>query len=146
MTKFLILLCPYPDSPSRHAPSPGSPKVDEKPTTPMSAESKAFRKCSANLIRGIEDPELLAWELYSDEVISESVVDEVSTVGLSSVQRKTRLLSAVRDTIADDPDKFQNLLIVLGNQPSLKGVVDKLKAAFGSHCAVDGRGTELKGL
>ena len=112
----------------------------------MSAESKAFRKCSANLIRGIEDPELLAWELYSDEVISESVVDEVSTVGLSSVQRKTRLLSAVRDTIADDPDKFQNLLIVLRNQPSLKGVADKLKATFDSHCAVGGRGIKLKGL
>ena len=146
MTKFPILLCPHPDSPSLHAPSPGSPKADEKPATPMSAESKAFRKCSANLIRAIEDPELLAWELYSDEVISESVVDEVSTVGLSSVQRKTRLLSAVRDTIADDPDKFQNLLIVLRNQPSLKGVADKLKATFDSHCAVDGRGIKLKGL
>ena len=40
----------------------------------VSAASEAFRKCSADLIRGIQDPELLAWELYSDDVVSETVV------------------------------------------------------------------------
>ena len=110
----------------------------------VSAASEAFRKCSADLIRGIQDPELLAWELYSDEIVSETVVDEVSVVGLSGVQRKTRLLSAVRDLIAVDPAKFQNLLLVLRNQPQLKGVAEKMKATFDSHCA--GRRTESKGL
>ena len=47
----------------------------------ITAESEAFRKCSADLIRAIQDPELLAWELYSDDVVSETVVDEVSVVG-----------------------------------------------------------------
>ena len=86
------------------------------------AESEAFRKCSADLVRVIQDPELLAWELYSDDVVSETVVDEVSVVGLSGVQRKTRLVSAVRDQIAVDPAKFQKLLLVLGKQPPLKGL------------------------
>ena len=78
--------------------------------------------CSANLIRWIQDPELLAWELYSDEVIPKKFMDEVSMVGLFTVQRKARLLSAVRDQIAVDPAKFQNLLQALRKQPPLKGL------------------------
>ena len=96
----------------------------------VSAASDAFRKCSADLIRGIQDPELLAWELYSDDVVSETVVDEVSVVGLSSVQRKTRLLSAVRDQIAVDSGKFQNFLLALRKQPSLKDVAEKLETIY----------------
>ena len=42
-----------------------------------SAESEAFVKCSSDLLRGIQDPESLAWELYSDDIVSETVVDEV---------------------------------------------------------------------
>ena len=96
----------------------------------VSAASEAFRKCSADLIRGIQDPELLAWELYSDDVVSETVVDEVSVVGLSGVQRKTRLLSAVRDQIAVDSAKFQNLLQALRKQPPLKDVADRLETIY----------------
>ena len=96
----------------------------------VSAASEAFRKCSAELTRGIQDPELLAWELYSDDVVSETIVDEVSVVGLSSVQRKTRLLNAVSDQIAVDPAKFQNLLLALRKQAPLKDVADKLETIF----------------
>ena len=101
----------------------------------VSAASEAFRKCSADLIRGIQDPELLAWELYSDDVVSETVVDEMSVVGLSGVQRKTRLLSAVRDQITVDPNKFQNFLQALRKQPPLKHVADKLEAIY-SNCGM----------
>ena len=96
----------------------------------VNAASEAFRKCSADLIRGIQDPELLAWELYSDDVVSETVVDELSVVGLSGVQRKTRLLSAVRDQITVDPNKFQNLLQALRKQPPLKDVADRLETIY----------------
>ena len=73
-------------------------------------------------------------------------MDKVSMVGLSSVQRKTRLLDAVRLQTATDPTKFQNLLKVLRNQPQLKDVADKLKTAYESQREEDGRETELKGL
>ena len=98
-----------------------------------SAMSEAFRKCSADLFRGIRDPELLVRELYSDDVVSETVVDEVTIVGLSTVQRKTRLLTAVRDQIVINPTKFQNLLLVLRKQPLLKDVVDKLEIIYKNH-------------
>ena len=104
--------------PASHIPA----TLEKKEATPPSKESEAFRKCSADLLRGIQDPELLAWELYSDEVIPQTVMDEVSMVGLSAVQRKTRLLSAVRDQIAVDPAKFQILLQVLRKQLPLKGL------------------------
>ena len=94
------------------------------------AAAEAFRKCSAELLIGIQNPELLAWQLYSDEVVSETVADEVSVVGLSAVQRKTRLLSAVRDQITVDPNKFQNLLQALRKQPPLKDVADKLETIY----------------
>ena len=104
--------------------------MEKREATPLTAEFEAFRKCSADLIRGIQDPELLAWELYSDDVVSETVVDEVSVMGLSSVQRKTRLLSAVRDQIAVDPAKFQNLLLALRKRPPLKDVAEKLETIY----------------
>ena len=97
-------------------------KLENREATPLSAEFEGFQKCSADLIRGIQDPELLAWELFSNDVISETVMNEVGMVGLSGVQRKTKLLSAVRDQIAVDPAKFQKLLLVLRKQPPLKGL------------------------
>ena len=112
----------------------------------MSEESEAFRKCSADLIKKIEDPELLAWELYSSNVISKKQVDKVSMVGLSVAHRKARLLSAVGDQIAPNPAKFQNLLKVLSEQPSLKDIVKKLEETYRSHLKVGDRGTGLKGL
>ena len=96
--------------------------MEKREATPLTAEFEAFQKCSADLIRGIQDPELLAWELFSNDVISETVMNEVGMAGLSGVQRKTKLLSAVRDQIAVDPAKFQKLLLVLRKQPPLKGL------------------------
>ena len=132
ISKLIIFLYPDTDldSTAPHTPSPSSPKAEERGATSLSTASEAFRKCSADLIRGIQDPALLAWELYSDDVVSETVVDEVSVVGLSGVQRKTRLLSAVRDQITVDPAKFQNLLQALRKQPPLKDVADKLETIY----------------
>ena len=114
--------------------------------TLLSEESRAFQICSADLIKEVQDPELLAWELYSNDIVPETVVDEVSMVGLSGVQRKSRLLTAVRDQIVVDPAKFWKFLLVLGKQPPLKEVVNKLAVTYRSHLRVGDRGTGLKGL
>ena len=131
--------------PAIHSPSPSSSKLKNRAAT-LSEESEAFRKCSADFIKEIEDPELLAWELHSSNLISKKQVDEVGMVDLSPVQRKTRLLSAVGDQIAPNPAKFQNLLKVLSEQPSLKDIVKKLEETYRSHLKVGDRGTGLKGL
>ena len=128
----MVLLCPCVDYP------PSS--------TTLSEESEAFRKCSADLIKEIEDPELLVWELYSTNVVSKKEVDEMSVAGLSAMQRKTRLLSAVGDQITVDPAKFLNFLLVLREQPPLKDILEKLEEAYRSHLEVGNRGRGLKGL
>ena len=127
-------------------PSSRSFKVEKRGATLLSEESRAFRVYSADLIKEVQDPELLAWELYSNDIVPETVVDEVSVVGLSDVQRKSRLLMAVRDQIAVDPAKFWKFLLVLGKQPPLKEVVNKLAVMYRSHLRVGDRGTGLKGL
>ena len=80
------------------SPSPSSSKPKKRAAT-LSEESEAFQECSADLIREIEEPEVLAWNLFYGNIISKEV-DEVSMVGLShtqrhdcSVQLETRLLS-----------------------------------------------------
>ena len=118
----------------------------KKRTATLSEESEAFRKCSADLIKEIQDPELLTWELYSSSIISKKQVDEVSMVGLSVMQRKTKLLSAVGDQIAVDLAKFQNLLKVLRKQPPLKDIVAKLEATYRTNLELGNRGRGLKGL
>ena len=97
-----------------------------------SAASEAFRKCSADLIRVIQDPDLLvlAWELYSADVVSASVVEGLNAGGLSPVEKKTKLLSAVGNKIDVDPTKFKNLLQALRKQPPLKDVTDKLETTY----------------
>ena len=148
----MILHCPYSDPLTLYTPdadslpSSRSFKVEKRGATVLSEESRAFRVYSADLIKEVQDPELLAWELYSDEVVPETVVDEVSVVGLSGVQRKSRLLAAIRDQIAVDPAKFQKLLQVLRKHQPLEDIVDKLEETYRTHLKVGNKGTGLKGL
>ena len=50
---------------------------------------------------------------------------------LSTVQKNAKLLSAVREQIAVDQSKFQDLLIVLREQLELKDVAEKLSGLTG---------------
>ena len=97
-----------------------------------SAASEAFRKFSADLIKVVQDQDVvvLAWELFSAGVVSNTVVEVVSTVGLSAVEKKTKLLSAVGNQIDAHPAKFQNLLQALRKRPPLKEVVDDLEGIY----------------
>ena len=140
-----ILLCLHPFPPAQQSSTTSRSKLKKRGAAPFSAASEAFRKCSADLIRGIQEPELLAWELYSADVVSATVMDEVGVVTLSDVQRKTRLLNAVRAQIAVHPAKFQNLLLALRRQPLLKDVAEKLKKAYESLLEVDGGKAEMNG-
>lgn len=69
----------HPDS-TRSLRIPGAKTEDMS-----SAASEAFRKCSADLIKVVQDQDVvvLAWELYSAGVVSNTVVEGASTVGLT---------------------------------------------------------------
>ena len=136
---------PHSYSPALLSPGPSSSKPKKRAAT-LSEESEAFQKCSADLIRKIQDPELFAWDLFSSNIISSKQVGKMSVVGLSAIEKKTRLLTTIGEQIAVDPAKFKNLLLVLRKQPPLKDIVKKLEATYRSHLKVGDRGTGLKGL
>ena len=95
-----------------------------------SAASEAFRKCSADLIKAVHDPLLLAWELVTAGVVSRSVVDGMNVIGMSPLEQKTKLLTAVGDQIDVDPAKLQNLLQALRKQAPYKEVAAKLEGIY----------------
>ena len=140
-----MIVLPHSSSPALHPPNPSSSKPKKRAAT-LSEESETFQKCSADLIREIEEPEVLAWDLFSSSIISKKEVDEVSMVGLSVAHRKARLLSAVGNQIAVDPAKFQNLLLVLRKQPPLKDIVNKLETIYRTRLKVGNKGRRQKGL
>ena len=94
------------------------------------AESEALRTCSANLVRLVQDTDQLAWELYSDGIISNYVRESVTAEALLA-DKNTKLFSAVGNQIDVDPAKFPNLLRALRRRPHLKVVVDKLETTHG---------------
>ena len=135
----MTLLCPCADYP----PSSSSIK-SKKRAAAFSEESEAFRKCFADLIREIQNLDLLTLELYSNNVISKA--DGMSMAGSSVMLKRMRLLTAIGDQIAVNPAKFKNLLLVLRKQPPLKDIVKKLEETYRSHLKAGDRGTGLKGL
>ena len=88
--------------------------------------SEALRIHFNDLILAIQDPEIVACALYSVNIISSGVMSEV---GLIAVQKKMmKLLAAVGDKLAIEPEKFTDLLVVLNNNsPSLGLVAQKLE-------------------
>ena len=99
-------------------------------TAMASAASEAFQKCSAELIQTIQDPLLLAWELVAAGVVSRSVINGMNVMGLSPLEKKTKLLSAVGDQIDVDPAKLQDLLQALRKQAPFIGVANKLESIY----------------
>ena len=109
-------------------------------------ELEAFQKYCPDFIKKIEDPEVLVWKLYFKNLVSRKQVDEVSKVGLSTVQRSMKLLSVFGDQITVNPAKLKDLLLVLRKHPPLKDIVDKLKSTYRNNLKVGNRGSGLKGL
>ena len=94
------------------------------------AAYEAFREHSADLITVIDDPVVLAWELFGTHVISDTVADEVSVMGLSAAYKNARLLSAVRDQIKVDPTKLDTFLEALRKRQYMVKTAEKLEATY----------------
>ncbi len=91
---------------------------------------EAFRRHSGDLITIIQNPEVLAWQLFGHYVISNAVREEVCMPTLTPIQRKVRLLAAVRDQIAVDPAVFGKFLLVLRGHAYLMDIARRMKQTF----------------
>lgn len=92
--------------------------------------AETFKKHSADLIKIIQDPELLAWDLYSKDLITVDEREAACHYQHLRSMRTSSMLSAVESKIASDPGKFDAFLLILAEHPPLKKLCERMKGAF----------------
>ena len=93
----------------------------------FNAAYEAFRKHSADLLTVIQDPEVLAWELFSENVVTSAVVEFANNMTHERGERTSKLLMAVGSQIAVDPRTFDVFLSVLIKRPSMSDLYGRMK-------------------
>ena len=88
--------------------------------------SEALRQLYSALVRTVQDPELLACDLYCKGVVSESATDEMTVLGIPATIKRMKLLSLVRDQIAVDPDKLDMFVQALKEREPTVGIAEEL--------------------
>ena len=91
---------------------------------------EALRLLWADLVRVLQDPELLACDLYAEGVVLENAQDEMIVVGITAVQKRMKLLSLVKDQIAVYPAKFNEFVHVLKKRPPMVEIAVRLEKTY----------------
>ena len=91
---------------------------------------EAFRKHSADLLTVILDPEVLAWELYAENIISAAVRDAATYMMHKTGARTSNLLMAVESQIKVDPGMFDVFLSVLAKRPAMSDLYGRMKETY----------------
>ena len=91
---------------------------------------EAFRKHSADLLTTIQDPEVLAWELYAESVITPAVRDAANNMMHERGKRTSDLLAALDSRIMVDPGAFDVCLSVLAKRPSMSDLCERMKNTY----------------
>ena len=86
---------------------------------------------SADLLTAIQDPDVLAWELYAQNIIPAAVRDATAYVMHEKGARTSNLLVAVESQIKVDPGKFILFLSVLAKRPSMSDLCKRMKDTYG---------------
>ena len=91
---------------------------------------EAFRNHSADLLTVIQDPEVLAWELFSENVVTSTVVEFANNMTHERGARTSKLLVAVGSQIAVDPGAFDVFLAVLDKRPAMSDLCGRMKDSY----------------
>ena len=92
---------------------------------------KAFREHSDDLHTVIQDPEDLAWKLYSKDIITADEREAACYRMHGRSMRTSSMLSAVESKIEVDPGKFDVFLSVLAKQPSMSDLCKRMRDTYG---------------
>ena len=92
---------------------------------------ETFRKHSADLLTVIQDPEVLAWELYAENIISATVRDAANNTMHERGKRTSDLLAAVDSRIVVDPRAFDVFLSVLAKRSPMSDLCGRMKDTYG---------------
>ena len=101
---------------------------------------KSFRKHSADLLIAIQDPEVLAWELYAENIIPAAARDAANNMMHEKGQRTSYLLAAVDSRIAVDPGAFDVFLSVFAKRPSMSNLCERVKDTYRKSSSFEGEG------
>ena len=89
---------------------------------------ESFRKHSADLLMVIQDPEVLAWDLYAENIIPSTVRDAANNMMHERGKRTSDLLAAVDSRIAADLGAFDVFLSVLAKRPSMSDLCGRMNS------------------
>ena len=92
---------------------------------------EAFRKHFADLRTVIQDPEDLACNLYSEDIITADERKAACYHMQDTSVRTSNLLSAVESRIAVNPRTFDVFLSTLAKEPSMSDIYRRMKDAYG---------------
>ena len=93
-----------------------------------------MKKHYSDLVGTIQNPADLAGSLYSRDIITRSVRDEIQQRGDLITKRKNEvLINAVEAQVTTDPSLFQVFMEVLKEEPSLSTIVERMSVS--SKCA-----------
>lgn len=91
---------------------------------------EALRELFGDLVRVLQDPELLACDLYAEGLVLDNALEEVSVLGITATQKRVKLLSLVNDQIAVNPAKFDALLRIMKKRPPMVEVAERLERKY----------------
>ena len=91
---------------------------------------ETFRKHSADVLTAIQDPEVLAWELFAEDVVTFTVVEFTNNMMHERGERTSKLLMAVGSQIAVDPGAFDVFLSVLAKRPAMSDLCGRMKDSY----------------
>ena len=89
---------------------------------------RIFREHYDRLVHTIQDPLPLAARLLSLRIITPAVKEDISAVGLSTLNKNNVLLSAVEKQIQLHPQTFHVFLSALKEDPSMQLLVDSMQS------------------
>lgn len=93
-------------------------------------QATTLRKHFSDLVRAVQDPAILAVDLYSADIITQTLLERVnSATALTTKDKTSLLLSAVSDQTVVSPGTFDTFLSILceDHGPSLPDIVEKIK-------------------
>ncbi len=91
----------------------------------IKAASKALTRQLVNLI-GIMDPFMMAANLFSEEIIDQSILEKVRLPGTKS-EKAFDVFTAVSGAVKINPDYFATFCDILDNEPVTKDIAKILK-------------------
>ena len=91
---------------------------------------RAFQDNYDTLVDGIQSPAALAGKLFSKEMITAEILDNVGNVGIKKVTRTSELLAAVRSKLMSEPASFHVFVQVIKEEPAYQDIARKMSDSY----------------